>query len=70
MSLRKDKPILNTCWERPKSDMECRCAGRSMQQGNAVTSKFVVIFSSSSWLITQHVVVVVNLAKYRVIISK
>ena len=25
--------------------LECRCAGGALQQGNAVTSKFVVIFS-------------------------
>ena len=47
---------------------ERRCAFGALQQGNAVTSVFVVIFSFQ--LITQHVVVVVNLAKYRVIISK
>ena len=42
---------------------ERRCAGGALQQGNAVTSKFVVIFSFflSFQLITQHVVVVVNL---------
>ena len=50
---------------------EHRCAGGALQQGNAVTYKFVVIFSFflSFQLITQHVVVVVNLAKYRVIKS-
>ena len=40
---------------------ERRCVGGSPKQGNAVTSKFVVIFSSSSsssGLITQCVVVV------------
>ena len=41
---------------------ERRCEGGSLQQGNAVTSKFVVIFSSSFGLITQ-------LAKYRAIKS-
>ena len=42
---------------------ERRCAGSALQQGNAVTSVFVVIFSLflSFQLITQHVVVVVKL---------
>ena len=43
---------------------ERRCAGGALQQGYAVTSKFIGIFSSlslsSSELITQCVVVVVN----------
>ena len=41
---------------------ERHCAGGALQQGYAVTSKFIGIFSSLSLhLITQHVVVVVNL---------
>ena len=45
---------------------ERRCAGGELQQGYAVASNFTGIFSSLSLLselITQHVVVVVNLPR-------
>ena len=44
---------------------ERRCSGGLAEQGNAVATKFIVLFSSSSsssfWLITHSVVVVVKL---------
>jgi hypothetical protein len=45
--------------------VECRCADSFPEQGIAVASKFIFIFSV---LLIQRDVVVVNLAKYRVLI--